>query len=211
MKNTGKNPFVRTVSLVMTFIALAGLVLVFSLPVVTAGPAFTAGYYVALKAVEGKPYQVRKGFWHSFTENMRPGIALGLSVFIPGGLIVFALEKARLARAAGSTTAGVLYIVLLLVFATYASAAVYAFPLLSRFDNTVGETLRIAVYAAFHFAQSTIIMTAGLLFILLLAERTFWWIVLPLLPLWLYVTAYSDAPVLEALLEEKTQHQEGDS
>lgn len=195
----------------MTFIALAGLVLVFSLPVVTAGPAFTAGYYVALKAVEGSDYKIWKGFRHSFAQNVRPGIALGLLVFIPGALIVFALEKARLAGAAGKGFGfTVLYIVMLLVFATYVSAAVYAFPLLARFDNTARETLRIAVYAAFHFPQSTIIMTGGLLFILLMTERTAWWIGLLVLPVWLYVTAYLNAPVLAALLEEKNQKQEED-
>ncbi|MCH4031495.1 MAG: DUF624 domain-containing protein [Lachnospiraceae bacterium] len=211
MKNSGKNPFIRTTALVMTFIALAGLVLVFSIPIVTAGPALTAGYYVALKAVEGSEYKIWQGFRHSFAQNLRPGIALGLLVFIPGGLILFALEKTRAAGASGrGAVFTVLYVVLLLVFATYASAAVYVFPLLSRFDNTTGETMRIAVFTAFHFPQSTIIMTAGLLFILLMTERTVWWMGLVFLPLWLYLTAYMDAPVLAALLEEKNQHQEED-
>ncbi|MDD6789153.1 MAG: DUF624 domain-containing protein, partial [Lachnospira sp.] len=208
MKTTCKNSLVETASLVWTFIALAGLVLVFSLPVVTAGPALAAGYYVALKAVEKDTYAVWKGFWHSFKQNLRQGIALGLIVLLPGALILFGLEKARLARsAAESPVPTVLYICLLLVFATYTSAAVYVFPLFSRFDNTVGETLRIAVYTAFHFPQSTIIMTGGLLFLLFLAERTAAWILLPLLPLWLYLTATADAPVLAALLEERSSHQ----
>jgi uncharacterized membrane protein YesL len=204
MKNTGKNSFVRGMSLVMTFLALTGLVLLFSVPVITAGPALTAGYYVALKAVEGSEYKIWQGFWHSFRQNLKQGIVLGLIVFVPCGLLLFALQ--HMYENGGYS---VPYILVLLVYVLIAASAVYVFPLLSRFDNTVIDTLRIAVSTAFHFLTSTIIMTTGLLLALMLAQNTVWWILLPLLPLWLYATSYIDAPIFAALIAEKNKHEEG--
>ena len=47
------SPFFKVMTKVADFIILNFLVLVFSIPVVTIGPALTAMYYVALKEARG--------------------------------------------------------------------------------------------------------------------------------------------------------------
>ena len=63
------SPFFKVMTKVADFIILNFLVLVFSIPVVTIGPALTAMYYVALKEARGEEGYIWRDFWKSFKAN----------------------------------------------------------------------------------------------------------------------------------------------
>ncbi len=52
--------------------------IIFCIPVITIGPATAAMHYVVRKIVVGDGYKVFKSFMHSFSQNLKQGIPVGL-------------------------------------------------------------------------------------------------------------------------------------
>ena len=58
--------FMQALSRVADYVILNVLCVLFSLPVITAGAAMTAKYYVSMKIVRGEEPAVWQAFWKSF-------------------------------------------------------------------------------------------------------------------------------------------------
>lgn len=189
-----------------TFLALSALVILFSIPIFTAGAALSAGYYVGLKVINEEEYHIWHGFWYSFKDNFKQSISLTILVFGIGGLLLFAVTRLQMQRDAGNGNTG-LFFLLVVVSLGFLFAAIYVFPLLAKFVNTTSETLRLAVGTAFHFAFPTIIMTGGVLVIFWLVHVTSWWVGLLCFPAWFYATCVIDAGIFNNLIAEKEEGQ----
>ena len=109
------------------------------LPVVTAGAAFSAAHYVLLKMYRNQEGSVWKEFWHSFGANFRQATTLWL-IYL--GVVLFLYVDLRLIIAADLP-----YLTLALYFLPFpllltVLSLSWVFILQSRYENTVGKTIR---------------------------------------------------------------------
>ena len=160
------NPFMRALSVAADLIVLNVLTLLCSLPVVTAGAAFTAMNDLLIHMVRGEEGYIVKPFFRSFAGNFKKGTLLGLLLLAAAAILYFDYLAAltympplRLGIAAIA--------VILLAF------SLYAFALLSRYENTLGRTLKNAAALAVGCFPRTALMTVTWVGIWLLCFRFF--------------------------------------
>ena len=151
--------FFRFMTKVGDFILLNILVLIFSIPVITIGPALTAAYYVALKEVKDEEGYLWRSFWKSFKQNFKQGFVLELIVIVAGVLLYFDFSVCyNWANIQGSMVGRLLMFVMLGFILVVMAAFIYLFPLLAKFSNTIMGTLKNSFIMAMRHLPQTIIM-----------------------------------------------------
>ncbi len=132
------------------------LTLLLCVPVVTAGAAFTAMNYVALKIVRDEECYITKAYFHSFKQNFLQATGLWLIVLAFVGMIVAdlylistgAISIPYFARWA---LLGIAIIVLMI--------AIMIFPIQARFSNTVMGTIKSAfTVAILQFPKTLVVL-----------------------------------------------------
>lgn len=139
-------------------LAAGFLWLLFSLPVVTAGPASCALYYTVVKVVRRKRETVGKAFLHSFVSNLKQGIAVTVLFLLYGGVLVLCTRPVM--GAEEHLNAGILAWVILAI--PFASVLPWIFPVMSRFGTGLFRQLQYAV----HMAVGHFLTTIALLLLL---------------------------------------------
>lgn len=134
------------------------LVLLCSIPVVTIGPALTAMHYVLLKMIRGEEGYVRQQFFHSFRQNFRQGVILGLLclLLLAVGLTDWILLRHM--KAAGEMHNPIPAYLLAAAGIFCYMVALYIFPLLSRFENSVGKIIINSALLAVGAFPKTVLM-----------------------------------------------------
>ena len=123
---------------------LSILWIVFSLPIITMGPATAALYHSVHKSVlESSGYTVST-FWKSFRTNLKQGIQLTLLSLLP---IAFTLVSYLFSDFLGKESLlGVFYKIVSIVVGVFTlSTILYAFPVLSRFYMKTRDILKTAL------------------------------------------------------------------
>ena len=151
--------FFRSLTKVADFIILGLLVLIFSIPVITIGPALSAAYYVALKEVKDEEGYVVKDFWKAFKQNFRQGFIIELITFGAAGLLYYDLSITyKWAHVEQSIYANLLFYILIAFLVIIAAAAIYIFPMLAKFNNKTIKLIINSVVMAMRHLPQTIIM-----------------------------------------------------
>mgnify|MGYP001019452691 CR=1 FL=1 len=78
------NKFFSFMGRVADLMILNLLCIVCCIPVVTAGPAIAAMYYITLKMARNEESYVVKGFFHSFKQNLKQGIVIQIIMLLLG-------------------------------------------------------------------------------------------------------------------------------
>lgn len=151
------------------------LTLVCCLPVVTAGASLTAMNYMALKIARNEECYITRGFFKSFKENFRQAtliwlILLAVIVILVGDFIIMKSSGAEF----GVIFRGVLMAITVLVVFT----ALYVFPVLAKFENTVFRTIKNAFLMSVMQFPKTILMI-----VLYLIPVAVFFLVIQLMPL----------------------------
>lgn len=200
-----ENGFFVTVGKIMDVVGLSVVWLVFCLPVVTIGPATAALYYSAVKCVRRGRERPYRNFLNSFRANWRQGVLLTL-ICLP--VAAFLLWEHR---ALGGLAAGGDQIVLGAYFTLTALLLLpigflcWLFPLLSRFESSLGGLLWSALQLTFRHLPSTILL-ALLVFVSATASAAFWFFVpFAVTPA---VTALLASLLVERVLKKLTPGQE---
>lgn len=76
------NPVWNFMSKVADLVILNFLVILFSLPVVTAGAAWTAMHFVTIRMANKEERYVIKDFWRSFKQNFKQATAIWLIALV---------------------------------------------------------------------------------------------------------------------------------
>lgn len=118
------------------------LTILLCLPVVTAGAALTALYYTTIRMVRDEETYIFKGYMKSFRENLKQSVIIWLIVLAVGCLLYYDFFVLVQFPASALRTAGL--VILTLVTVCFTAMAVYVFPVLSRFENTVKNTMKNA-------------------------------------------------------------------
>ena len=118
------------------------LTILLCLPVVTAGAALTALYYTTIRMVRDEETYIFKGYMKSFRENLKQSVIIWLIVLAVGCLLYYDFFVLVQFPVSALRTAGL--VILTLVTVCFTAMAVYVFPVLSRFENTVKNTMKNA-------------------------------------------------------------------
>lgn len=116
------------------------LALAVSLPVVTAGAAMTAKYYVSMKVVQGHDVKLVRGFFHSFKDNFRQATMIWIPSLALFALLAFDfLVAGRLLT--GWPMRGLQAFSLLIAVFLF-GCLLFGFPMLARFEMTNRNWIR---------------------------------------------------------------------
>jgi len=149
------SPFMRVLNRIADLMILNFLVMICCLPIFTIGAAFTGMHYVLLKTVRGEEGYLVRGFFKSFKQNFKQATVLWLLMLLVilvyvGDFLIFTYSGVKFPT--------ILMIAILAIAIVFLMVAVYVFPILSRFDNTIKNTLKNAFCMAILNLPKTLLM-----------------------------------------------------
>ncbi|WP_286153513.1 YesL family protein [Sporofaciens musculi] len=142
------------------------------IPVVTIGASTTALFYVTLKMSKNEEGNLTKAFFHSFRENLKQATIIWLILLFLGivlGIDGYVLYHLRFENIFWTLCTAVFFV----TGAAYAIVLMYIFPLLARFDNTVGAMFKNALFIGLRFLFCTVLMAVIYFAMLLVVIRIF--------------------------------------
>ena len=128
-----------------------------SIPIITMGNAFTAGYYAMAKSVRHHEGYVWKEYFRAFSRNLRTGLALGAGYAVAALVIVFDFIYLKDMT---DEFSGIMIMILFAVSIIWLMTFFFVFFELSRFDRTGFEMLKFGVITAFRHFPSAVGITA---------------------------------------------------
>lgn len=147
---------------VMTFLNKAAdlvvlniLYIVCSIPIITIGASTTALYYVSLRMAKDEEEYIIKDFLHSFKENFKQSTIIWLILVGIGSII--AGEFLLINRMSGTMAFVVECVVFIGIF-LFAFEALYVFAVLARFENTVKNTMKNALFISILHIPKSLVM-----------------------------------------------------
>ena len=148
------SPLMNFLNKVCDVMILNLLVIVFSLPIITAGSAITAAYYVSYRMVRNEEGYITKMFWKAFKENFKQStimwlIMLVIALILYGDYKIIAADAVELQN--WMITA------LITVAVIIAMGMEFVFPMQARFTNTVKNTIRNSFLMALSHLPSAIL------------------------------------------------------
>lgn len=165
------SPLMRIMMLITNIICLNVLWLVSSIPVITAGAATTAMYYVIFQHITKQDDSVLKPFLKAFKGNFKMVTPVWILHLLIGGAL--GAEMFYLHRD-GQLWLKVVFGVLLLI---YAGVSAYLYPIMARYQASRKRTLlnSIALSARHLFTTVCVVtLNATPVFMLLLLPEIFW-------------------------------------
>ena len=150
-----ESPLMRVLNRVADLMILKLLMIVCCIPVITIGAAVTAMHYVILKMVRGEEGYLVKGFFKSFRENFKQATLIWLMMLV---IIAVYIGDTVILLFSGLTFPKPLTIAVIAVGIIIALIAMYVFPLLARFENTIRNTVKNAALIAVGNLPKTILM-----------------------------------------------------
>lgn len=149
------SPVMRFLGRVGDMMILNILVMICCIPIITVGAAFTAMHYVLLKMVRDEEGYLLRGFFKSFVQNFKQATLIWLLMLL---VVAVYVGDSFIFGYSGIAFPRMLIIAVIAIGITMILVAMYVFPLLARFDNTIKNTLRNAAVLAFANLPKTILM-----------------------------------------------------
>lgn len=166
------SPFVQFMNRVADIMWLNILFVLCCIPVITIGASVTAMYYVTLKMVRNEESYITKSFFKSFKLNFRQATVIWLILAAAGGLLAFdyAIMTGRMGvNIENGTLASVMQVLLIAVSVFYIFTATFVFPVLSKFYNSVKNTIKNAfIMSIRHFPVTLACIAVGIVVALLI-------------------------------------------
>lgn len=199
--------FFRTLTKIGDFLILGVLGIIFSIPVITVGASLTAMSSVGMKLVKDEEGYVFRNFFHSWKSNFKQSVGIEL---ILGLLAVILCTDVSIcvnwAREEGSLLPQILVYAFFGLILVLIAVAIYAFPLLARFQNTVIGTLKNAMLLCMKHLPQTFIMLLCTVGITYFSLGYF-----PVLVLTIPIMCYVDSYIMTRILRpyEAPQNDDG--
>lgn len=166
----------RIVERLTSLVALNLLYLIFCIPIVTIGPATVALHYVTLKYAANEEDRVWAPFIHSFRQNLKQGMIVGVSATLLGAGLAWALWFNYYNLQSGDIFNMVMLGMAALSFVVYLMIMAYIYPLLARYDNSLKQMFRTAMVLAIRHLPATVcmaIISAAPIVLLMYTPTTF--------------------------------------
>ncbi len=160
----------------MIDLIVAGLLwLICSLPIITLGASTTALYYAVNKCVRHNRGLLTPTFFSGFRSNFRQATIIWLIIL---GYVLLGVVDAYAFQKMGYGPGSILYILSRIFFAPLPLYFPWVFAFLSRFDNTIGGTLKFCGWLMFRYFGRSLLLAVELTVFLLIV-----WLLPTLLPL----------------------------
>lgn len=147
-------------------------VMLFSLPVVTAGAAFTAMHFVLLRIYRDQSTSVWKEFISAFRKNFKQSTIIWILVLLVSAFLY--IDYRLIAVSDISWIKPIIYLLFIPIIYLILGVG-WVFVLQSRYDNSVGRTIKNALAAVFSYPFYTlinVILMATPLILLVISFRT---------------------------------------
>ena len=151
------NPLMQFLTRVVDLAIVNLMTVVVMIPVITAGPALTAMNNVLIHMVRQDGSSPWRQYRKALKQNLRQGIGLGL-IFLGAGVVAGA--DLFLLHAIDSKASTALMIIITVLGICAFVIGIYAFALLSRYENTIKGTLLNAVRLAMGHIPRSLAMAA---------------------------------------------------
>lgn len=152
------------------------LYLLFCIPIFTIGPATAALHYVTLKYAANEEDRVWAPFIHSFKQNFKQGIVVGLLTTGVGVFLAFDLYWIYQMVNAGQAFDKIVLVIVSLACIIYLMMTAYIYPLLARYDNSLKQMFRTALILAIRHLPATVclaVISAAPIVLLMYTPTTF--------------------------------------
>lgn len=171
-----ENPVWNFFSKIFCMIYLNLLWMVCCIPVMMIGPSTTALHYAMLKVVSGDDSDLTRHFFHSFKQNLKQGMLLGITATAVGVICVINYLYYIVSPGKIVSVVQVFHLIFILL---YLMILTWLFGVLARFENTSLKILQFSFFLSFRHFGYTFMMLVTEASILLIA---FFYV--PLLALW---------------------------
>lgn len=165
-----ENKFFQALEGITNIVILNFLFIICCIPVVTIGASVTATYSVAMSIVEDREPYIFREFLKKFKENFKQSTVVWMILFFIGAFIAFDFYICSLLS--NNMMSVIFKFVLTLLSILLGFAMIYVFPLISKFENSVKNTLVNAILISIQNLPYTIVMLiisllpVGIIFIL---------------------------------------------
>lgn len=153
------SPFFRLMSLIGDMMLLNLMWLVSSIPLITIGASTTALLYTGMKLASGRDGYVVKNFWKSFRQNFRQSTVIYLILLVLGGVLGYAgwfwmNQDSGIGR--------VLAVITICLLIVYLIEVLFVFAVQARFENTIRNTMKNALFMGIQNFHITILCLVGI-------------------------------------------------
>ncbi len=128
------------------------------IPVVTAGAATTALYYVTLKMAKDEEGYITRSYFKSFKDNFIQATVLWLIVLVVLFVMFIDLRIANSGSIANDAVRNVVIVAVGVMTIVVAMILTYLFPILAQFDNTTKNTIKNAFLISVRHLPYTVLM-----------------------------------------------------
>ena len=191
------SPFVQFMNRLADLMWLNILFLLCCIPVVTVGASVTAMYYVTLKMVRNEESYITKLFFKSFKQNFLQATAIWI-IFITAGFLLFVDYRILSGQMGLNIDNGsvrtVMQVLLIAVFIFYVFTITFVFPLLSKFDNTIKNTIKNAFIMSIRHFPATLGSIALLIIVFLLIYY------IPIMSMFAFILLFSVSAYVSSLM-----------
>lgn len=151
------NKFFEALGKISNTVILNLLCIVSCIPIITIGASVTATYFVAMQIVKDEESYIIKEFIKRFKENFIISTKIWIIMMIIGGVLCFDFYISKLII--NEYMRIILQFILLMISIIFAFSITYVFPIASKFENTVKNTMINSILISIQHLPHTIVMT----------------------------------------------------
>ena len=127
-----------------------------SVPIVTIGASISATYSVSLKKIKNEDISVSKEFIKKFRADFKVSTIVWILMIVVGGVLLVDFHISNLVS--NGILSMILKFISTLVGVIYLFSLTYIFPIISKFDNTIKNTIINSILISIQSLPYTIIM-----------------------------------------------------
>ena len=153
---TYDNKFFEILGKITNIVILNLLFIISCLPIITIGASITALYYVAMQMVKEEETYIVKEFIKRFKENFKTSTLVWCFMLIIG--IVLAVDLYMSTLVSDKLISNVLKLAFTMISIVYIFTLTYVFPIISKFENTIKNTMINSILISIQNLPYTMIM-----------------------------------------------------
>lgn len=150
------NKFFEALGKVTDVVILNLLCIISCLPIITIGASITATYSVAMKMIKDEDNYIVKEFVKRFRENFKVSTIVWSIMLIIGGVLAFDIYMAK--SVSNELIGNILQFIFTMISIMYIFSITYVFPLISKFENNIKNTMINSILISIQNLPYTIIM-----------------------------------------------------
>lgn len=150
------NKFFEVLGKITDIVILNLLCIISCLPIITIGASITATYSVTMKMIKDEETYIVKNFIKRFKENFKASTIIWSIMIIIGAVLAFDFHISKLIS--NESISNVLQLVFTMISIIYIFTLAYVFPMQSKFENIIKNTMINSILISIQNLPYTIII-----------------------------------------------------